>query len=90
MEPTTLWDGRPVIGFMAESDLDDLETVGFKHFNPMWTLPTTAVYQNWQPMAFGMAHWNLVDSTERFKDALVIQSPIVVLKSCNMLRSIVH
>ena len=25
MEPTTLWDGRPVIGFMADSYLDDLK-----------------------------------------------------------------
>ena len=49
MEPTTLWDGRPVIGFIAGSYLDDLKTVGFKHFNPMWTFPTTAVYQNWEP-----------------------------------------
>ena len=24
---TTLWDGRPVIGFMADSYLDDLQTV---------------------------------------------------------------
>ena len=40
MEPTTLWDGRPVIGFMADSYLDDLQTVGFKHFNPMWTFPS--------------------------------------------------
>ena len=40
-EPTTLWDGQPVIGFMAETYLDDLETVGFKHFNPMWSFPTT-------------------------------------------------
>ena len=42
MQPTNLWDGRPVIGFMAESYLDDLKTVGFKHFNPMWIFPTTS------------------------------------------------
>ena len=91
MEPSTLWDGRPVIGFMADSYLDDLETVGFKHFNPMWKFPTTSVYQNWEPMTFGMAPC-LVDSTERSKDALVSQSPIVVFKSCNMLQAlgIVH
>ena len=87
MEPTTLWDGRPVIGFMADSYLDDLETVGFKHFNPMWTFPTTSVYQNWEPMTFGMAPWHLVDSTEHAQDALVSQSPIVVFKSCNMLQA---
>ena len=34
MDPSTLWEGRPVIGFMADTFLDDLETVGFKHFNP--------------------------------------------------------
>ena len=48
MQPATLWDGRPVIGCMADSYLDDLQTVGFKHFNPMWNFPTTAVYQNWE------------------------------------------
>ena len=59
MEPTTLWDGRPVIGFLAESYLDDLQSVGFKQFNPMWTFPTTAAYQNWEPMTFGLAPWHL-------------------------------
>ena len=33
-EPTTL-DGQPVIGFMAETYIDDLPTVGFKDFNPI-------------------------------------------------------
>ena len=40
-EPTTIWDGQPVIGFMAETYLDDLQTVGFKDFNPMWSFPTS-------------------------------------------------
>ena len=88
LEPSTLWQGRPVIGFMADSYLDDLETVGFKHFNPMWTFPTTSVYQNWDPMTFGMAPWHLVDATDHSKDALVSQSPIVVFKSCNMLQAL--
>ena len=88
MEPTTLWDVLPVIGFMADSYLDDLKTVGFKHFNPIRTFPTTAVYQNWEPMTFGMAPCHIVDSTERSKDALVSQSPIVVFKSCNMLQAL--
>ena len=73
MSPSTLWQGRPVIGFVAETFLDDLETVGFKHFNPMWSFPTTSVYQNWEPMTFGMAPWHLVDETEHSKDALVSQ-----------------
>ena len=30
-------DGQPVMGFMAETYLDDLSTVGFKDFNPMWS-----------------------------------------------------
>ena len=88
MEPTTIWDGRPVIGFMADSYLDDLKTVGLKHFNPMWTFPTTAIYQNWEPMTFGTAPWHLVDTTDRAKDALVSQSPIVAFKSCNMLQAL--
>ena len=91
-EPTTLWDGQPVIGFMAETYLDDLETVGFKHFNPMWSFPTTSVNQNWEAMTLGMAPWHLVQETERYKEALVSQSPIAVFKSCNMLQAlgIVH
>ena len=91
-EPTTLWDGQPVIGFMAETYLDDLETVGFKNFNPMWSFPTTSVNQNWEPMTFGMAPWHLVDETDRHKEALVSQSPIAVFKACNMLQAlgIVH
>ena len=43
MASTTIWDGRPVIGFMADSYLDDLKTAGFKHFNAMWTFPTTRI-----------------------------------------------
>ena len=35
LSPSTIWEGRPVIGFMAETCLRDLTTVGFKHFNPM-------------------------------------------------------
>ena len=36
-EPTTIWDGQPILGFMAETYLDDLQTIGFKDFNPMWS-----------------------------------------------------
>ena len=39
-EPSTIWDGTPVMGFMAETFLDDLSSIGFKDFNPMWTYPT--------------------------------------------------
>ena len=28
-EPTTVWDGQPVLGFMAETFLDDLQVIGF-------------------------------------------------------------
>ena len=62
MQPTTLWDGNPVIGFMAVSYLDDLQTVGLKHFNPMWIFPATSVNQNWEPMTFGMAPWHIIAS----------------------------
>ena len=30
LEPTTVWDGKPVLGFMAETFLDDLSVIGFK------------------------------------------------------------
>ena len=87
MSPSTLWQGRPVIGFMAETCLSDLETFGFKHFNPTWSFPTTSVYQNWDPMTFGMSPWHLVEDTEHAKDALVSQSPIVVFKSAVILHA---
>ena len=54
-EPTTVWDGKPVLGFMAETFLDDLSEIGFKDFNPMWFFPTTSVNQCWDPMTFGYA-----------------------------------
>ena len=50
MEPTTIWDGRPVIGFMADSYLDDLKTVGSStsipcgHFQPQ---PSTGIGNQW-------------------------------------------
>ena len=81
LSPSTLSEGRPVIGFMTETCLSDLSTVGFKHFNPMWSFPTTSVYQNWGPVTFGMPTWHLCDDTEHDKEALVSQSPIVVFKS---------
>ena len=81
LSPSTLWEGRSVIGFMAETCLSDLSTVGFKHFNPTWSSPTTSVYQNWEPVTFGMPAYHLCDDTEHDKDALVSQSPTVVFKS---------
>ena len=72
--PTTIWEGRPVLGFMAETHLSDLMTVGFKHFNSMWSFPSTSVYQNWDPITFGMPAWHLTDDTSHDKDALVCGS----------------
>ena len=72
--PTTIWDGTPVLGFMAETFLDDLSSMGFKDFNPMWTYPTTAVYQCWDALTFGMPPWHLCKDEDRcqsvLKDAL--------------------
>ena len=87
-EPTTLWDGQPVIGFMAETYLDDLQRVGFKDFNPMWSFPTTSVNQCWEPMTFGVAPWHLVQDTDRSKEALQSQSPIAAFKACNVSQAI--
>ena len=42
MEPTTIWDGLSSSHWLHGRLLsDDLQEVGFKHFNPMWTFPTT-------------------------------------------------
>ena len=49
--PSTVLTGTPVLGFMAETDLDNLQVVGFKHFNPMWSFPSTSAAQNWDPIA---------------------------------------
>ena len=59
--PTTIGSGLPILGFMAETDFDDLAIVGFKHFNPMWSFPSTSVNQNWEPITFGMPAWHLKD-----------------------------
>ena len=91
-EPSTVWDGTPVIGFMAETFLDDLSTVGFKDFNPMWTLPTTSVNQCWDAMTFGMPPWHVGKNAElnksKAKEALQSQSPIAAVKACNMLQAL--
>ena len=77
-EPTTVWDGKPVLGFMAETFLDDLSEIGFKDFNPMWTFPTTSVNQCWEPMTFGMPPWHVGEDADvnrqRSKEALQSQS----------------
>ena len=68
--------------------MGDASSVSFKHFNPMWSFPTTSVYQNWEPMTFGMPAWHLCDDTEHDKDALVNQSPFVVFKSAVVLQAL--
>ena len=91
-EPTTIWDGAPVIGFMAETFLDDLSTIGFKDFNPMWTFPTTSVNQCWDALTFGMSPWHVGKDDElnqsKAKDALQTQSPIAAFKATNMLQAL--
>ena len=91
-EPTTIWDGKPVLGFMAETFLDDLSVIGFKDFNPMWTFPTTSVNQCWEPMTFGMPPWHLSDEVDvdrqKSKEALQSQSPIAAFKACNMIQAL--
>ena len=59
--PTTIWEGIPVLGFMSETNLDNLEVVGFKHFNPMWSFPSTVVAQDWDPITFEMPAYHLKD-----------------------------
>ena len=39
-------------------------------------------------MTFGIAPWHLVDETDRYKEALVSQSPIAVFNACNMLQAL--
>ena len=92
LEPTTAWAGKPVLGFMAETFLDDLSVIGFKDFNPMWTFPTTSVNQCWDPMTFGMPPWHVGEDADvnrqRSKEALQSQSPIAAFKACNMMQAL--
>ena len=91
-EPTTIWDGTPVLGSMAETFLDDLSSIGFKDFNPMWTFPTTSVNQCWDALTFGMPPWHIGKDDDlnqsKAKDALQSQSPIAAFKSTNMLQAL--
>ena len=57
--PSTVWDGHPVLGFMAETDFKDgqgnyLTEVSFADFNPMWSFPPTSVKSNYDNITFGM------------------------------------
>ena len=74
-EPNTIWDGKPVLGFMAETCLDDLSVIGFKDFNPMWTFPTTSANQCWEPITFGMAPWHICEDVDKQKSKEALQSP---------------
>ena len=87
LSPTTIWEGCPVLGFMAETYLRDLSTVGSKHFNPMWSFPSTSV-QNWDPTTFGMPAYHLIDDASCGEDVLVGQSPIVVFKAATVLQAL--
>ena len=56
--PSTVWDGQPVIGFMAETTFEDaqgrpLPEVSFADFNPMWSFPNTSVKSNYENISFG-------------------------------------
>ena len=75
---------------MAETFLDDLHTVGFKDFNPIWPFPTTSVNQCWEPMTFGMAPRHLSEHVDKQKSkvALQSQSPIAAFKACNVIQAI--
>ena len=89
-EPTTIWDGTPVLGFTAETFLDDLSVIGFKDFNPMWTFPTASVNQCWEPITFGMAPWHMSEDVDKqkSKEALQSPSPLAAFKACNMIHAL--
>ena len=38
-EPSTIWEGTPVMGFMAETFLDDLSSISFKDSTPCGHIP---------------------------------------------------
>ena len=86
LNPTTIWTGQPVLGFMAETDFDDLAIVGLKDFNPMRSFPSTSVSQNWEHITFGMDASHLKENPAHDKDALVSHSPIVVIKAAKVLQ----
>ena len=70
---------------MAETYLDDLKTISLKHFNPVWSFPSTSVYQNWDTITLAD---HLKDDPDHDKDALVSQIPIVFFKPSTVLPSL--
>ena len=64
-DPTTIWIGQPVLGFMAETDFEDLAIVGFKDFNPMWSFPTWAGIWSTSPLAWMHLISKKVQATKR-------------------------
>ena len=94
--PSTIWDGQPVIDFMAETTFEDaqgksLPEVSFADFNPMGsfrTFPNTSVKSNYENITFGMNASHLRKDPLRAKDALMAQSPIVVFKASTVLQSL--
>ena len=91
--PATIWDGQPVIGFMAETNFEDaqgkpLAAVSFADFNPTCSFPNTSVKSNYENISFGMDAPHLRKDPPHAKDALIAQCPMVVFKASTDLQSL--
>ena len=85
---TTVWDGHQVLGFMAETYLNDLKVVGFKAFQSNVVVSKYLGLQQLGSNHIGLPTYHLTQDQSRDKDALVSQSPIVVFKVATVLQSL--
>ena len=64
-EPSTIWGRHTGDGIHGRGRfLMIYPSISFKDFNPMWTYPTTAVYQCWDALTFGMPPWHIAPNNE--------------------------
>ena len=89
--PSRVWQGHPVLGFMADTDFQAPtgklpEVVGFRAFHPMWSF--LAVKGNKDSITFGMDSTRFCDNPTHTKDALCAQCPIVVFKASTVLKNL--
>ena len=80
-EPSTIWQGHPVLGFASDTDLKDSKgnipaEVGCRHFPPMWSYPPAVINSSTDNISFGMDVTHICENPSTDKDALHAQCPI--------------
>ena len=90
-EPSTVWNSRPLICFMSETDFMENGAqrppaqVGFRYFLPMWSFPPATIHTNHENITFGMDLTH-IDREQTEKDALQTQCPIVCFAASTVMQ----